>query len=50
MKRQANRRNERHPILPLKDRVWQTASDWARKNLSETWEYTEEEIEEIMKP
>jgi len=38
----------RRPILPLKNRVWQTVADWGRKEPSETWEYTNEEIEQIM--
>ncbi len=38
----------KRPILPLKDRVWKTAADWGRKEPSTTWEYNEEEIEQIM--
>jgi hypothetical protein len=38
----------RRPIVPLKNRVWQTASDWARKDLSKTWEYAEGELDQIM--
>jgi len=38
----------RRPILPLKNRVWQTVADWGRKEPSAIWEYTNEEIEQIM--
>ncbi len=38
----------RRPILPLKNRVWQTATDFARKELSTVYEYAEGEIEELM--
>ena len=39
----------RRPILPLKDRAWQIATDVGRKELSKTYEYAEGEIEELMK-
>ncbi len=43
-----NEEYARRPIVPLKNRVWQTASDWARKDLSKTWEYAEGELDQIM--
>jgi len=39
----------RRPILPIKKRAWQIASDLGRKNLSKTWEYTQVELDELMK-
>jgi len=39
----------RRPILPLKNRVWQIATDFGRKPLSKEFEYAEGEIEELMK-
>lgn len=39
----------RRPILPIKNRVWQIATDLGRKKLSRTFEYAEGEIEELMK-
>lgn len=38
----------RRPIMPLKNRVWQTASDWGRNEPSQTWEYAEGELDRIM--
>ncbi len=39
----------RRPIVPLKHRVWQIASDLGRRNLSKTWEYTGAELDELTK-
>lgn len=39
----------RRPILPLKNRAWQIATDVGRKELSRTYEYSEGEIEKLMK-
>jgi hypothetical protein len=38
----------RRPIVPLKNRVWQTASDWGRREPTQAWEYTVEELDRIM--
>jgi 2,4-dienoyl-CoA reductase-like NADH-dependent reductase (Old Yellow Enzyme family) len=39
----------RRPIIPIKNRVWQTITDWAKKEPSELWEYAEGEYEEMVK-
>jgi len=36
------------PILPVKERAWQSAPDWYKGEPSETWEYTDEELRELM--
>ncbi len=36
------------PILPLKERAWEAAPDWYKGEPSRTWEYTDEELRELM--